>query len=457
LSGARLAAAAALALGLGCAPPGPPAAQLPAKAPAAAAAAPPEGAPLVEACDEDDALRLVRGEVRRVLDRVAELRGLPVRRDVPSRVLDRAAILEQIRAHVDRELPEGVLASQGEVLASLELIPVDYDFAAGMYRLLEGRIAGFYEPEDATMYLVSDLSEAEAEETLAHELVHALQDQSYSLGRLLKFTAGDGDRLAAVHALVEGDATSAMFDAVAGSAFAIDEAVLRRLVAASTALSSVGDTPRLLQESLGAPYTDGFAFVQSLRRKGGWPAVDEVWRAPPESTEQLLHPEKLAAREPAVAVAVPPIAALGPGFRAVFDDILGEQGLRIAFEEYAPRDLALAAAAGWGGDRLVLARRDDPEDPGRRAFALAFRLRFDTAADASEAARVLARRFGKACRMRAELGPVAWAARGRDVALVAGPYERRSGGGAGAAGSCAGARAWLAEVVRAPLLAESPR
>ncbi|WP_437325923.1 hypothetical protein [Sorangium sp. So ce381] len=442
----------------GCAPAAAPAAAPRAQAsvaalPAASAAPGPVGgaSPVDEGGLDEDAARLTDGEIARVLARVAKARGLPVRRDVRSRVLARGQILERVRAHVEREIPEGVLDHQREVLAALELIPADYDFTAGMYRLLEGRIAGFYEPEDATMYLVDDLTEAEAEETLAHELVHALQDQSFSLGRLLDFKLGDSDRLAATHALVEGEAMSAMFDVLVGSAFQVDESMLRKLVAMSTALSSVGDTPLVLQESLGAPYTDGFAFVQALRRDGGWASVDAVWRALPETTEQLLHPEKLAAREPAVAVAVPTAAALGPGFRVVFDDVMGEQALRIAFAAYAHRDAAIGAAAGWGGDRFAVVRRDDPEDPSRKEFALAWRLRFDSAGDAAEAGKVIERRFGKACRRRPELGPIAWTARGSDVAIVAGPYARRGGSGGGevsAAGTCAGAGKWLAEVMK---------
>ncbi|WP_437334438.1 hypothetical protein [Sorangium sp. So ce394] len=452
LLGAALLGTAALA---GCAQPAAPAARPGAQTsdaarPAPPVAPPPTGGagPVGEGELDDDAARLTQDEVARVLARVAKARGLPVLREVRSRVLTRGEILARVRAHVEREIPEGVLDHQREVLAALELIPADYDFTTGMYRLLEGRIAGFYEPEDATMYLVDDLSETEAEETLAHELVHALQDQSFSLGRLLRFKAGDSDRLAATHALVEGEAMSAMFDVLVGSAFQMDESTLRKLVAMSTALSSVGDTPLALQESLGAPYTDGFAFVQALRRDGGWASVDAVWRALPETTEQLLHPEKLAAREPAVEVAVPTAAALGPGFRVVFDDVMGEQALRITFAAYAHREAAIGAAAGWGGDRYAVVQRDDPQDPTRRAFALAWRLRFDRAADAAEAGKVLERRFGKACQQRASLGPLAWTARGSDVAIVAGPYERRGGGEARAAGTCAGAKAWLAEVMK---------
>ena len=304
------------ALAAGCAPPLAPDAPIePAPSPPAVVAAAPPASPKRVASPGDalpDPTHAAQEDVRRMLARVAQARGLPIRRAVPGRVLDRGAILARIREHVAREIPPDVLVYQGEILAALGLLPAEYDFAEGMYRLLEGRIAGFYEPDDATMYLVDDLDESEATETLAHELAHALQDQSYPLGPLLKYTPGESDRLAAVHALAEGDATSAMLDVVAGSAFNIDEAVLRKLVAISTAFSSVGDTPRALQESLGAPYTDGFALVQALRRKGGWPAVDAVWRSPPQTTEQLLHLDKLASREPAIPVPIPDVTPSAP-------------------------------------------------------------------------------------------------------------------------------------------------
>ncbi len=123
---------------------------------------------------------------------------------------------------------------------------------------------------------------------------------------MIEYAPGDGDRTAAAHAVIEGDATSAMFDVVAGSAFSVSEGALRTLLAVSNAMSDVGTTtPHVLQASLSAPYADGFAFVQRQRTAGGWAAVDAALRAPPVSTEQLLHADKYASREPPIAVPVP--------------------------------------------------------------------------------------------------------------------------------------------------------
>jgi hypothetical protein len=396
--------------------------------------------------DLDEDARALVAQVKSMLDRVARVRGLPIRREVPIRILARPAMLARIREQAAKDLPSEMLANQGEALAAFGLVPPDFDFVAGMFRLIEGQIAGFYVPEDGTMYLADDLAEAEAEETLAHELVHALQDQSYGLAQMIKVAEGDGDRVTAAHALVEGDAMSAMLDVSVGSAFAVSEGALRRLLALSTSMSAVGATsPRVLTSSLTAPYADGFGFVQGLRRRGGWKAVDAAYGALPVTTEQLLHLDKLDAREPGVAVAVAPVGALGEGFRPVWNDVMGEQGLRIVLEDWAHRTKATAGAAGWGGDRMMVARRDG--EGTRRGFAAAWQITMDTPKDADEVAAVLRGKFGSACRERPDVGGFAWKARGRDVVIAAGPYER-VGRDAKAAGGCAVTVKWVEAILK---------
>jgi hypothetical protein len=421
------------------APPVAPAEVKPAKVGARREKAAPEGGG--REVDESAAL------VAEMLKRVAGVRGLPIKRAVPGKVLDRETMLRRIREAVERDTPRNVFVGQGELLAALELVPADYDFVAGVFELLGGRVAGFYDPEDGAMYLADDLGEAEANETLAHELAHALADQSFPLKPMVEYSPGQNDKLSAVHAVIEGDATSAMLDISLGSAFEMTEDAVRLAFLASTAMSEVGaKTPRAINASLVAPYTDGFAFVQEMRRRGDWPAVDAVWKSMPETTEQLLHVDKLLAKEPAAKVDAPSLGALEKrGYKSIIDDVMGEQGLRIMFEDWTARREARDAAAGWGGDRFVVAER---VEAGKKQFAVAMRLRMDTAADAGEAAVVFERKHGAGCKERAAVGPIVWAKRGRDLALVAGPYER-DGARARALGTCAESAGWLAEVWRA--------
>lgn len=434
--------ATSLALILGCGPsptvvPAPPmhAARVePAKP------APEPAKPDPQAAAEEESTRLIA----EMLDKVARVRGLPIKRPVPGKVLDREALGQRIRDMVGEETPKEVLVAQGEVLAALELVPPDYDFVQGALDLLGGRVAGFYDPKQGVMVLAGDLGESEAKETLAHELAHALADQSFPLAPHVKYNPGEGDRSSAVHAFIEGDATSTMLDVTLGSAFEMTEDAVRLAFVASTLMSEVGaKTPRAVNSSLVAPYVDGFACIQALRRRGDWRAVDDVWRNLPETTEQLLHVEKLLAREPAEVVAIPSLGPLeNDGFKLVIDDVMGEQGLRILLEDVATRNVAREAAAGWGGDRAFVAERQVPG--GKRQVALAFRLRMDTTSDAGEVAAQFGKKYGSKCRERDALGPVTWEIKGRDILLVSGPYERRETGPV-SAGNCATSKAWLAD------------
>lgn len=399
--------------------------------------------PVVKAAPDPDAT--ARRKVREMLAKVARARGIAATREVPSRLLNRDEVLAKIRAKVAKEIPADVAQHEGEFLAALELVPPDYDFVEGAYKLIQGRIAGFYEPADRTMYLVDDLDDDEAEETLAHELDHALQDQAYGLQKLLDFVPGEGDRMAAGHAVAEGDAMSAQFDVMMGSAFNVPEGALRNVLALSNAVSETSTgTPHVLQASLIAPYAEGFAFVQDQRQKGGWAAVDAAWRALPESTEQLMHPEKYAAREAPIRVATPSLAALGPGFRAMTQDVVGEQGIKIMLGEWTSEKASSAAAAGWGGDHYVVARRDDAAD--RYTIAVAWKVVMDTDRDAGELAAQIKKRFGAACRVRPTVGPIAWQRRGRAIAIAAGPYERQNKRPK-SVGTCAAAKRWAAQML----------
>ena len=392
-----------------------------------------------------------------MLAKAAAIRGLPVRGEVKLRTLDRKVIGEMIREKAAKELPPDVLANETEALIALGLVPSSYDAAAGMFALIDTSISGFYEPADKTMYLASDLKPEERDETLAHELVHALQDQHYDLGPLFKHAPENEERVAAGHALAEGDATSAMFEISMGNAMVVDEARF-----GTTARSSIAnlapDIPAVLRESLVAPYIDGFAFVQELRRRGGFAHVDAAWRALPATTEQLLHVAKYDAREPAIEIAAPSLATLASdtkgktaseprrSFVQTHTQVIGEQGLRTVLQAWTDAPEAASAAAGWGGDRYVLAKG---EGAAAGELALGWVVRFDTEKDAKEMEAVLSAQAHGDCVLRPDVGPFAWSRKKRDVALAMGPYSR-STGKAKATGTCKEARAWLASMLAPP-------
>jgi hypothetical protein len=481
---ARAAWIAAMGTACSSAPPSNLAIRTPPTASSSAAAAALPSTKASKSADSDTQRR-----VAEFLSRVAAVRQLEPRAPVEARELDRAELIASVREHVAREVPRDVIRNQGELLVGFGLVPPDFDYEEGAFRLLEAQLAGFYEPHDKKMYLASDLPERAADATLAHELVHALQDQHYDLGAQLSYQPAANDRESALQALAEGDATSAMMDLLLKDthrrAIDVPDDVFAAEVESSMTGTAEGNSvPRVLRASLVAPYVDGILFVHALRRRGiaksggvtggddaGWSAVDAAWKRPPETTEQLLHVDKYDAREPGESIAVPPPP--GPGWASVYDDVFGEEGLRIAVEETVPAKSAAAAARGWGGDRVALFRltastpvrqandeREPDAGPGV-SLAVAWHIRFDRGpkqadAEAREAFKALAdaMRPGSGttpsvCVERAELGPIALARSGRDITIVAGPY-RRAGKRVASASDCRKSLRWATDVLGKP-------
>jgi hypothetical protein len=376
-----------------------------------------------------------------MLRRVASARGLDAHKPVVGSTIGRDEGIRRIMARAQREVPKEVLAAQGELLGGLGLIPVDYDFVEGILSLIRAKVAGFYDPDDKRMFLIDDLEPMVKLETLAHELVHALQDQHFELGKVVDYRPGAMDEVSAAQALAEGEAMSAMIDVVGGSAFRISPEQLRARMASPEAVADMPDVPPVLHAALVAPYTDGFRFVQLLRARGGWQAVDRVWKALPASTEQLLHIDKYDAGEAPLKLAALPVPA-GDGWRALDRDSLGEQGLRIVLEQWTHRRAAAQAAAGWGGDHYLVV--DRPHGEGREGGVL-WHLRFDSELDAAEMAAVVGGNFGAGCRERPKLGALTWMHAGRDVTIAIGFYRRASDGSRrSAATGCPATIRWAA-------------
>ncbi|HLK46359.1 MAG TPA: hypothetical protein VKT18_10230, partial [Acidimicrobiales bacterium] len=328
------------------------AAPRPAVPPPPVAPAPPPEPPKTESREE----RLVG----KMLERVSHARGLKSKRAVPGVVLDRDALMAQVKSHVDREVPHDAISHEGLALQLLGFVPWRFDYEAATYALLEAQLAGFYEPADGTMYMAADLDDENASATLAHELVHALQDQYWDLAPHSKYEPGQDDKSSAFSALAEGDATSAMADILIGmakpgsSALDLPDELFVQQVVGGMSAGATAKAPHYMRMGLVAPYIDGTLFVHALRRKGGWAAVNHAWERPPDTTEQVLHIEKWEKHEPALAVAAPTFGALGAGWSEAQSDTYGELGVRLALGEWVGAGMAGPLSMGWGGDRGVL-------------------------------------------------------------------------------------------------------
>jgi len=188
---------------------------------------------------------------------------------------------------------------------------------------------------------------------VAHELVHALQDQYFNLDSLQK-ERDDNDRLTAAQAVMEGQATYEQMSTMLGGDLGVRmpggwDRVREMIRENQTAMPVFASAPMLLQETLLFPYLSGAEFMHRFKgAKTGKPP----WQPIPVSTEQVLHFEKYQAGEQPVKVELPTLLA---GTK-VYENNLGEFETRL-FLFQALQDLGTSArsAAGWGGDRYVVA------------------------------------------------------------------------------------------------------
>jgi len=399
-------------------------------------------------------------QVARTLAKVSELRGIPATKPVPGVKLERDQLVARVKDKALREYPPEALRRDGQILQIMGFAPASFDYLGEMLTLLQAQLEGFYEPKNGTMYLASELRGAEAQATLAHELVHALQDQRFDLRSRSTYKPGRSDQTMAEAALAEGDATSLMLDFLMmpdKSAIDIPDEAVRELMQSGMNLGNLQSVPHILKSSLVAPYGEGLGFVHARRRRAGWKGVDAAWMRLPTTTEQILHAEKWEKEEAAVPVAAPSAAALGSGWTKEDEDTMGELGFVLAYDEWMEDADARVAASGWGGDRTSLFRNGD-------ALAYAIHTKFDAAPGKADtfAARAVGKIFpavkktlGKTaiadastvCFERPDTGPLLFARSGQDLVILAGP-AKATGASWSSAGTCAVAKKWADEVLR---------
>jgi hypothetical protein len=393
------------------------------------------------------------------LTKVEGMRGLKSRSAVPGHVLTREEMIAKVKAHVAKEVPDEAIVREGRILQLFGLVPQEFDYKAAMFALLEDQLAGFYEPEDGTMYMAADLDGDMADATLFHELVHALQDQYWDLKSQSKYRPGESDLSFARSALAEGDATSSMLEPILAksgmSVLDIPDDQTEKLILGAAASAGPKTTPSIMQRSLVAPYATGLRFVNALRRKGGWDAVNEAWKAPPTTSEQILHTDKYKAHEPPIPVRALTATALGAGFEKKDEDVSGELGFALLFDEVTkskgpPR--GREAAKDWGGDRIAFFQKGEE-------VALATRLQFDpgNGQHGTRSFGIAKKGFedmlGKpaqssdsfVCFERPGLGPLSIAKKADTLVITAGPTKVAQKSWA-STGNCALAARWSKEL-----------
>lgn len=334
-----------------------------------------------------------------IAGKVAKVRGLPLKRPIAKGVVDDDQLRARIVARMDEDTPPAERAREAAAAKRWGLVPMATDLDALLVDLLTEQIAGFYDPKERTLYIASHRSAdpSWADMVMAHEIDHALQDQHFDLERWMKAVEHDDDASAARSAVIEGDGVALMIEYSLAEQHLpppwgqelVVRAMLSAMDSATAGDGGVGEVfdraPLALREQMIFPYQAGAGFVAAIRRTQPWKKVDEVFtRRPPASTEQVLHPELyLADHQPDRVREAPPPAVTGLG--QLHAGNWGESGWGSFLRAHgvAP-PTAASAAAGWGGDRVVLVGPADGAAHPERTTGVALTT-WDSDVDAAEA------------------------------------------------------------------------
>ena len=351
---------------------------------------------------------------------VEKVRCLKFEKKINTEVQSRADFNGFVKKSIDEQYGKDESVWFVKALVRIGALEKEMDLTETLLKILEGQAAAHYDPETKKCYLlITDMNAMMLDMVLSHELYHALQDQHFNLYDFVikdkEAVRDNGDATAGKECLIEGDATYVMtawmllkqaglkdaaaldpmvsmainmqgamdYDTMLNMTETMADASLGGL---ATSIKEMKDMPRYFMENLYSVYMQGAMMVNFLKTKGGWTAVNELYKNPPQSTEQVLHPEKLIGkRDIPVNVRMTELNQILPGKWVIKEeDVMGELGIRILLSIWADKDVKdpvaiSTASAGWGGDRYYLLVNDET-----KGELLVWKTVWDTVQDAGE-------------------------------------------------------------------------
>jgi hypothetical protein len=331
----------------------------------------------------------VDAQMDQIQQQVSAIRGLQLKTSLKRSLMSTSALKDAVVNEFFKDYTAEDAKHDVEVLSAAGLLKPDFNLTQFYKDLYSEQVAGYYDSKTKEMNVITDEGFGGlARMTYAHEFTHALQDQNYDLENGLKlnddYCRTETEYCSAATALVEGDATLSEQYWFLKDSTNQDKSQVSDFQA--TYKSPVFDSaPDYMKQDFMFPYDQGFTFVKALYAKDKWQSIDDAFKHPPVSTEQILHPEKYPNEKP-ITVKMPDLSkTLGDGWQEVDRNVMGEWYsylvLSAGIDPKTRLDKATAetATAGWGGDIYTY---DENNSNGYYVFA--WHSTWDTSKDTDE-------------------------------------------------------------------------
>jgi hypothetical protein len=259
--------------------------------------------------------------------------------------------------------PEQIRAEE-ITLKKFGFVPKTFNLEKSTVDLLTEQAAAFYDYRKQRLFLLEGTSNALMEMAIVHEMAHAIADQNFNLQQFIDGAGENDDSALARLTVMEGQATWLTAEVLAqrnGRSLAGDSALFDQMAEASSGMSQYPvfqSVPLYLRETLIFPYTRGMRFQQTVYEKLGKEAFAEVFKNPPVSTQQVLHPATYFDKVQPASPELPEPAALKKKYKVLAEGKVGELDHAVLLREHVSREDAERIAPRWRGGKYRVWEKD---------------------------------------------------------------------------------------------------
>jgi len=304
--------------------------------------------------------RRVFVQIEQIMAELGTITGLKPLRPIRHDLIDKSGVRRFLEQRIREEIKPEELRAEELVLKKFGFVPADFDLKKTMVDLLTEQAAAFYDFRKKKMFVLESAPSMLQQVALVHEVAHALADQHFHLDKFVDSGNKSDDTATARQAVMEGQATWLMSEYMArrsGQSLRTSPAILDFMVASAAMPAGqfpVFDAaPLYLKETLLFPYAQGMLFQHALVEKMDRAGFAEVYRRPPVSSQQILHPYKYFAGVVPAEPAMPELRTSGE-YKELIAGAIGELDHKILLRQYAGQSEADSLAPNWSGGRYRL-------------------------------------------------------------------------------------------------------
>jgi hypothetical protein len=336
--------------------------------------------------------------------------GLPLKHEVKRRLTSRDEVTAFIEKSFEQDKDAQRLRRSELVLKKFGLLPQDFDMQKFLVALLREQIAGYYDPKTKTVHLLNWIDPAQQKPVMAHELTHALQDQSFNLKKWMKTEeltnkkttdAADiqnDEKSTARQSVVEGQATAVLIDYMLAptgqslqSSPQIVAALKEGMLVGAADSVQLHNAPNFIREALTFPYRYGLDFTVALLGAGGKEkAFAGALKNPPTSSRQIMEPNTYLADERIEPMPVPDFKSIFKNYERFDVGAMGEFDVAMLIDQYAGVLASRGLYPHWRGGYYYAAKpKGDPSAP----LGIVYFSRWSNQEHAAEFAAIYAKSF----------------------------------------------------------------